>query len=149
MTENVIIVIENNFNIIDLALDYLKTNEYENNKYILCGDNTEEMKNYISLSDNKLNILSTYDTYTTRTNMENDKILNSALFCKIIINKLYTENIPNIFVFVSKKKLKRTYIIMNKLLPKLNKKFAYFDEIVSESDKNEEHALLNNFLLKK
>ena len=149
MTENVIIVIENNFNIIDLALDYLKTNEYENNKFILCGDNTEEMKNYISLSDNKLNILSTYDTYTTRSNMENDKILNSALFCKIIINKLYTENIPNIFVFVSKKKLKRTYIIMNKLLPKLNKKFAYFDEIVSESDKNEEHALLNNFLLKK
>jgi hypothetical protein len=149
MTENVIIVIENNFNIIDLALDYLKTNEYENNKFILCGDNTEEMKTYISLSDNKLNILSTYDTYTTRTNMENDKILNSALFCKIIINKLYTENIPNIFVFVSKKKLKRTYIIMNKLLPKLNKKFAYFDEIVSESDKNEEHALLNNFLIKK
>ena len=151
MENTIIIVIENNKKVIDLSIECLNNNI--NSKLIFCGDNTKDMINYCNIENLKTFIIATLDTEVKNKHdyVDIDKILSSIIFCREILNKIYSESEikPHIIFCASKIKMHRIIKISGFLLDKYPyKNFKYVNERMTNHDNEIEGILINRFYFK-
>lgn len=156
MIKNILIMIGEDFFLLDMLIKYNYKLNNEVCKIIICGPDSVILKEYY-LDKNFLekDIITTFNTNVEyRLNKNNtflyDEITCSIIFCKKILNNLLKDykynEVPNIYFFVKNKELERVTKISSKMLntfPII--KIVYKTEKISEEEKEEEKELFKLF----